>query len=53
MTKVREGQCGLCEHFGRKEGEETSPQLLEILSTRYASESFLAECGQEQLSAMH
>lgn len=54
MVKVREGQCGLCQHFGQHEGEEgKNPQILEILSTQYASEDFLADCGQEQLSAMH
>ncbi len=53
MIKVRDGQCGLCQHFGRQEGEEASPQMLEILATHYASEELLAPCGQEQLSAMH
>ncbi len=53
MIKVREGQCGLCQHFGRGEGEPTSPQVLEILSTRYASEDFVAPCGYDQFSPLH
>ncbi len=50
MVKVGEGQCGVCQHFGREKGQEIEPRLLEVLSTRFAAEDLIAACGHEKLS---
>lgn len=51
MVTVHEGQCGLCTHFG--EGHDRSPKLVEILTTKQASESVVDGCGHPKLSALH
>lgn len=53
MIVVREGQCGLCSHFGQHGDEERDARLIEILATRQASETLTASCGNEKLQGMH
>lgn len=54
MTTVHEGQCGLCTHFGEHSGaRERSLQLVEILSTRQASEELITDCGHPKLANLH
>ena len=54
MTNVHEGQCGLCSHFGEGSGAPSkSPQLVEILSTRQASEDLISGCGHPKLANLH
>ncbi len=50
MVKVSDGQCGLCTHFGEA---EKAPQLVEILSTRQASEELVSDCGHPKLANLH
>ncbi len=54
MVIVKEGQCGLCTHFGEhKDGDGRGPQLVEILSTHQASEGLVDECGHPKLESLH
>ncbi len=53
MIVVREGQCGLCSHFGQHGDEERDARLIEILATQQASETLIASCGNEKLQGMH
>ncbi len=54
MTTVHEGQCGLCTHFGEHSGASSkSLQLVEILSTRQASEELISDCGHPKLANLH
>ena len=53
MMTVRDGQCGLCTHFGESADGVRSPRLVEILSTRQASEEMLAACGNRKLAGLH
>lgn len=54
MTSVHEGQCGLCSYFGEhSESGPKSPQLLEILSTRQASQDLLSGCSHPKLANLH
>lgn len=50
MVSVKEGQCGLCTHFGEHEG---TPQLVEIRTTHQASESVVSDCGHPKLEGLH
>ena len=50
MVTVNDGQCGLCAHFGEGHG---SPRLVEILSTRQASEALVMACGHPALASLH
>ncbi len=54
MVNVKDGQCGLCTHFGEQKGAEgRGPQLVEILTTRQASENLVTDCGHPKLEALH
>ncbi len=54
MVNVNDGQCGLCTHFGEHKGTEgKGPQLVEILTTRQASENLVTDCGHPKLEALH
>jgi hypothetical protein len=50
MTKVSEGQCGLCSHFGE---HHESAKLVEIRTTHQASEDLVTECGHPKLESLH
>lgn len=51
MLQVREGQCGLCVHFGEDHG--AMPQLVQIRRTRLAPEDLTQECGHPQHAPLH
>jgi len=43
MLQVREGQCGLCTHFG--ENAPATPQLIQIRLKHEAPEALVESCG--------
>ena len=54
MVLVKDGQCGLCAHFGEHGGREgRAPQLLEILATHQASGELVSDCGHPKLHELH
>ena len=49
MQHLREGQCGLCAHFG-----ETHPaKLIEVRKKQEASETHLDDCGHPRHASLH
>ncbi len=51
MTTVREGQCGLCVHFG--EHHQQDNQLIQIHSSHQAPENLVEECGHPKHADLH
>lgn len=51
METLRNGQCGLCSHFG--EQHATEPELVRIMDTRQASAAMLDDCGHPRHAALH
>jgi hypothetical protein len=50
MVHVKEGQCGLCAHFGEHHKSET---LVQIRRTRQASETFVDDCGHPKHASLN
>lgn len=50
MMTVKDGQCGLCTHFGE---HSDSSKLVEIRSTHQAAEDVISECGHPKLESLH
>jgi hypothetical protein len=50
MILVREGQCGLCVHFGE---HHPSPELVQIRRTRQAPETLVDDCGHPRHAPLH
>ena len=51
MVSVREGQCGLCLHFG--EFHQNEPSLVQIRQSQKADEDMLDECDHPKHAALH
>ncbi len=51
MIEVREGQCGLCKHFG--EHHESASTLVQIRTTHEAPEELVDECGHPKMENFH
>lgn len=51
MTQVKQGQCGLCAHFG--EQHPTDSKLVQIRLKREAPEGLVDECGHPSLAPLH
>jgi hypothetical protein len=52
MTQIKEGQCGLCAHFGEHNTGE-APKLIQIRLKHEAPESLTEECGHPTLAPLH
>lgn len=52
MPVLHTGQCGLCTHFGEHDFEHRQ-QIVQIRSSKTASEEFVDECGHPQHAALH
>lgn len=44
MIQVRDGQCGMCVHFGENNADD-KPKLLQIRATHQAPEHMVQQCG--------
>ena len=44
MIQVRDGQCGMCVHFG-EDNDSERPKLLQIRATHQAPEDLVERCG--------
>jgi hypothetical protein len=51
MKDVREGQCGLCTHFG--ETHAPDKKLVEIRSSHHAPEDLVDDCGHPKHASLH
>lgn len=51
MQTLRDGQCGLCCHFG--ESHAKSPVLVSILNRKEADLAMLDECGHPRHASLH
>lgn len=49
MSKLTNGQCGLCAHFGEK---SNSPQIVQIRINGEGPEDLVAECGHPKHAAL-
>jgi hypothetical protein len=52
MLQVRDGQCGLCAHFGEIHKDHQS-SLLDIRVKREAPETLLDDCGHPKHAPLH
>lgn len=50
MTQVRDGQCGLCMHFGEQHPNDT--RLIQIRSKKEAPDTFVDKCGHPSHAAL-
>jgi hypothetical protein len=51
MIQVKEGQCGLCVHFGEEHHE--APPLHQIHVSRQAPETLVDDCGHPRHASLH
>jgi len=51
MLEVRDGQCGLCVHFGENHGPTN--QLAKIRKQHEAPETLLDDCGHPKHAPLH
>lgn len=51
MINVRDGQCGLCLHFGESHSE--TPQLTQIRMSMEAPEDLIDDCGHPRHAPLH
>ena len=51
MTKLHEGQCGMCAHFG--EHDSGNEPLVQIRVRGEAPEDFIDDCGHPQHAGLH
>ncbi len=51
MLKVKEGQCGLCSHFGEEHPDEK--QLHQIRVRNAAPEDYVDKCGHPQHASLN
>ena len=52
MQEVKDGQCGLCVHFGENTPQE-QPKLVQIRTSKQAPESLIEECGHPRHAPLH
>ncbi len=52
MTQVKEGQCGLCAHFGENNASD-APKLIQIRLKHEAPENLVAACGHPNNKPLH
>jgi hypothetical protein len=52
MQQVREGQCGLCTHFGEHHGQ-AQQEIVAIRRERTAPETLVEECGHPKHADLH
>lgn len=52
MSEVRDGQCGLCVHFGEHHPLHTGP-LLEIRKRHQADDDLIEPCGLPKHRSLH
>ena len=50
MLHVRQGQCGLCSHFGEGRGDS---RVLQIRSSHEAKEDLTEDCGHPKHASLH
>ena len=51
MLLIHDGQCGLCAHFG--EDHSAKAELVQIRTSRKASETLADACGHPKHAALH
>mgnify|MGYP001035878410 CR=1 FL=1 len=51
MLQIRDGQCGLCVHFG--ESHQPDTKLIQIRQTHQAPEDLLDDCGHPRHASLH
>jgi hypothetical protein len=51
MLSVRDGQCGLCAHFGEDHGNEQ--RLVQIRTHHQAPEDLIDDCGHPRHAALN
>jgi hypothetical protein len=51
MSKITDGQCGLCKHFGADEAD--APKLVQIRMAHEAPPDLTEECGHPKNEAIH
>lgn len=44
MVQVRDGQCGMCSHFG-EDNPDDKPKLIQIRATHQAPDHLVERCG--------
>ena len=52
QVAIRQGQCGLCEHFGEHHPEE-SKKLSQIRKSKRAEKDLIEECGHPIHASLH
>src|SRR5690606_40514038 len=52
MITIKDGQCGLCRHFGEHD-EQREQQLVQIRTSKSAPETFKEECGHPMHEPLH
>ncbi|MFN8661243.1 MAG: hypothetical protein U0075_05090 [Thermomicrobiales bacterium] len=51
MVAIKDGQCGMCAHYGDNNPGEV--KLIQIRMKHEAPETLLEECGHPQLAPLH
>lgn len=51
MVAIKDGQCGLCAHYGENNPGEV--KLIQIRLKHEAPETLIEECGHPQLAPLH
>jgi hypothetical protein len=51
MQTVKDGQCGLCKHFGEPHSKDK--KLVEIRTSHKAPEALVDECGLPRNAGLH
>lgn len=51
QVQLKEGQCGLCAHFGEHHADRE--QLIQIRTTKQAPVEMTDECGNPKLAAVN
>lgn len=51
MVAIKDGQCGMCAHYGENNPGEV--KLIQIRLKHEAPETLIEECGHPQLAPLH
>ncbi len=51
MVAIKDGQCGMCAHYGDNNPNES--KLIQIRLKHEAPETLIEECGHPQLAPLH
>lgn len=51
MVQIKDGQCGMCAHYGDNNPGQT--KLIQIRLKHEAPETLIEECGHPQLAPLH